>query len=96
MTILTQKQTISDPFTLINTGDIQGQIGIKTIRFKSRIAAKTYADSSMNSAYGVSYKWGDYRGIDMATIILRLPTAKNRTGLSRSTIYLRISEGTFP
>ncbi len=32
----------------------------------------------------------------MATIILRLPTVKARTGLSRSTIYLRISEGTFP
>ena len=32
----------------------------------------------------------------MATVILRLPTIKDRTGLSRSTIYLRISEGTFP
>lgn len=32
----------------------------------------------------------------MATIILRLPTVKTRTGLSRSTIYLRISEGSFP
>ena len=32
----------------------------------------------------------------MATIILRLPTVKARTGLSRSTIYLRISEGRFP
>lgn len=28
--------------------------------------------------------------------ILRLPTVKARTGLSRSTIYLRISEGIFP
>lgn len=28
--------------------------------------------------------------------ILRLPTVMGRTGLSRSTIYLRISEGTFP
>jgi prophage regulatory protein len=28
--------------------------------------------------------------------ILRLPTVKARTGLSRSTIYLRMSEGTFP
>ena len=28
--------------------------------------------------------------------ILRLPTVKQRTGLSRSTIYLRISEGNFP
>lgn len=32
----------------------------------------------------------------MATTILRLPTVKARTGLSRSTIYLRISEGKFP
>lgn len=28
--------------------------------------------------------------------ILRLPAVKARTGLSRSTIYLRISEGSFP
>lgn len=32
----------------------------------------------------------------MATQILRLPTVKARTGLSRSTIYLRITEGSFP
>ena len=32
----------------------------------------------------------------MATTILRLPTVKARTGLSRSTIYLRVAEGTFP
>lgn len=32
----------------------------------------------------------------MATAILRLPTVKARTGLSRSTIYLRVSQGTFP
>ena len=32
----------------------------------------------------------------MANTILRLPTVKARTGLSRSTIYLRISEGKFP
>jgi len=30
------------------------------------------------------------------TNILRLPSVKARTGLSRSTIYLRISEGSFP
>lgn len=28
--------------------------------------------------------------------ILRLPEVKRSTGLSRSTLYLRISEGTFP
>lgn len=33
---------------------------------------------------------------DMANAILRLPTVKARTGLSRSTIYLRISQGSFP
>lgn len=32
----------------------------------------------------------------MVTAILRLPTVKARTGLSRSTIYLRIAEGSFP
>jgi len=32
----------------------------------------------------------------MAHSILRLPTVQARTGLSRSTIYLRISEGRFP
>jgi prophage regulatory protein len=32
----------------------------------------------------------------MVTTILRLPTVKARTGLSRSTIYLRIAEGRFP
>ena len=32
----------------------------------------------------------------MVTAILRLPNVKARTGLSRSTIYLRISEGRFP
>ena len=32
----------------------------------------------------------------MANTILRLPAVKTRTGLSRSTIYLRVSEGTFP
>lgn len=37
-----------------------------------------------------------YGGTDMAIAILRLPTVKARTGLSRSTIYLRISEGRFP
>ena len=35
-------------------------------------------------------------GADMATTILRLPDVKARTGLSRSTIYLRVSEGYFP
>ena len=32
----------------------------------------------------------------MSTVILRLQSVKERTGLSRSTIYLRMAEGTFP
>ncbi len=32
----------------------------------------------------------------MTHTILRLPAVKARTGLSRSTIYLRVSQGTFP
>ena len=32
----------------------------------------------------------------MANTILRLPSVKARTGLSRSTIYLRIAAGNFP
>jgi len=32
----------------------------------------------------------------MTHTILRLPAVKASTGLSRSTIYLRIAEGTFP
>lgn len=32
----------------------------------------------------------------MSNVILRLPAVKSRTGLSKSTIYLRVSQGTFP
>ncbi len=32
----------------------------------------------------------------MQNRIIRLPEVMTRTGLSRSTIYLRISQGTFP
>lgn len=32
----------------------------------------------------------------MATTIIKLPEVKSRTSLSRSTIYRRISQGTFP
>jgi prophage regulatory protein len=32
----------------------------------------------------------------MSNTILRLPAVKTRTGLSRSTIYLRVAEGKFP
>jgi len=35
-------------------------------------------------------------GANMADTILRLPSVRARTGLSRSTIYLRISEDRFP
>jgi prophage regulatory protein len=36
------------------------------------------------------------RGASMMHTILRLPAVKASTGLSRSTIYLRVAEGTFP
>jgi prophage regulatory protein len=36
------------------------------------------------------------RDAAMSHNILRLPRVKERTGLSRSTIYLRISKGEFP
>lgn len=32
----------------------------------------------------------------MSHTILRLPSVKARTGLSKSSIYLRVSEGSFP
>lgn len=32
----------------------------------------------------------------MVTTILRLPAVKARTGLSRSSIYLRVAQGRFP
>jgi prophage regulatory protein len=35
-------------------------------------------------------------GANMAKSILRLPAVKARTGLSRSTIYLRVSKHSFP
>jgi prophage regulatory protein len=37
-----------------------------------------------------------YRGVSSMHTILRLSDVKKRTGLSRSTIYLRISQGNFP
>jgi len=35
-------------------------------------------------------------GVNMTNIILRLPAVLDRTGLSRSTIYLMISKNKFP
>ncbi len=32
----------------------------------------------------------------MMHVILRLPEVKRNTGLSRSTLYLKIAQGTFP
>ncbi|MBU1691811.1 MAG: AlpA family transcriptional regulator [Gammaproteobacteria bacterium] len=32
----------------------------------------------------------------MSQTIIRLPAVKARTGLSRSTLYLKIQQGTFP
>ena len=36
------------------------------------------------------------RGATVTHTILRLPAVKTNTGLSRSTIYLRIAQGAFP
>ena len=36
------------------------------------------------------------RGANVTHAIQRLPAVKAITGLSRSTIYLRVAEGTFP
>jgi len=38
------------------------------------------------------YQWGN----GMPRKILRLPVVLDRTGLSRSTVYLRVTEGRFP
>jgi prophage regulatory protein len=37
-----------------------------------------------------------YLEVHMTSRILRLPNVKSHTGLSRSSIYLRVSQGTFP
>jgi len=37
-----------------------------------------------------------HRGSNVIQTILRLPAIKTNTGLSRSTIYLRIAQGEFP
>ena len=40
--------------------------------------------------------WRNQRGANMFQTILRLPAVKQTTGLSRSTIYLKLSRGEFP
>jgi len=52
---------------------------------KTQLVNSSCADDSKTIANSL----GDYR-------MLRLPAVLVRTGLSRSTIYLRISEGRFP
>jgi prophage regulatory protein len=39
---------------------------------------------------------GLQHGVSSSPAILRLPNVRARTGLSRSTIYLRVAQGTFP
>jgi prophage regulatory protein len=36
------------------------------------------------------------KGFNMSNKIIRLPAVKEKTGLSRSSIYLRMSKGEFP
>jgi prophage regulatory protein len=45
--------------------------------------------------FGSLWKEGQ-KSSNMAIVILRLPAVKTRTGLSRSTIYLRVADGSFP
>ena len=40
--------------------------------------------------------FNDPRGFNMAVTILRLPAVKSACGYSRSTIYLRITQGLWP
>ena len=56
-------------------------------RFVAQIAHLQCGSSNPNTCKGESM---------MTHTILRLPAVKMRTGLSRSTIYLRIAQGTFP
>lgn len=37
--------------------------------------------------------WATLKGANMSQRILRLPAVKSESGLSRSTVYLRISQG---
>ncbi len=46
--------------------------------------------------YTALFSYYQQRGTIMVNAILRLPAVKARTGLSRSTIYLRISNEEFP
>ncbi len=39
---------------------------------------------------------GMNQGTDAPTRVLRLPRVQARTGLSRSTIYVRVANGSFP
>lgn len=55
-----------------------------------------YLFCASRSANHVAMFNNTQRGINMADKILRLPAVKDMTGLSRSTIYLRISDGKFP
>ena len=44
----------------------------------------------------IQYDQLGIRGVSMNSRIIRLPSVLARTGLSRSTIYNRISQGKFP
>ena len=53
-------------------------------------------DSNKQYFRGEINKTGQSSSVGLMHTILRLPDVKKSTGLSRSTIYLRISQGTFP
>ena len=52
----------------------------------------TTCECSVEALYHLNHG----KGVTMNKSILRLPQVMARTGLSRSTIYLRISKGQFP
>lgn len=59
------------------------------------LALSVYADHSVSEG-SVNYQEERPSLMTNADRILRLPTVLARTGLSRSTLYRKISEGTFP
>ena len=52
--------------------------------------------SAENKIVTLTYRGLIYQKEKSMNTILRLPAVKARTGLSRSTIYLRVNDGTFP
>lgn len=63
---------------------------------RRRRAARSWARTKRTSARGAAAERPDGPGTSRPTRILRLPEVIARTGLSRATIYARMSQGRFP